>query len=216
MLQNKTLENLRVSYQASRLDIEDCGPDPVLQFDRWLEEAITSACDEPNAFVLSTAKENRPRARVLLLKGLRESDLVFYTNYQSAKGHELDNNQHVALNFLWLPLQRQVRIEGVVSKISPEDSDEYFHKRPRGSQIGAIASPQSKRINDRESLEKLFREAEERLRDVEVLPRPRNWGGYKVAPTYFEFWQGRANRLHDRIIYEKTNSGSWDTYRLAP
>jgi pyridoxamine 5'-phosphate oxidase len=212
---NETLENLRVSYQASRLDIEDCQRDPMIQFDQWLEQAIKSKCDEPNAFILSTAKENRPRARVLLLKGVHENDLVFYTNYQSAKGQELEVNQRVAMTFLWLPLQRQVRVEGVVSKMPPEASDEYFHKRPRGSQIGAIASPQSQRMNDRKSLEQLFQDTESRFKDVEILPRPEHWGGYMVTPTYFEFWQGRANRLHDRISYEKTKQ-TWDIYRLAP
>lgn len=213
---NETLENLRVSYQASRLDLEDCRPDPMLQFDKWLEQAISAKCDEPNAFILSTAKGDRPRARVLLLKGVHENDLVFYTNYQSAKGHELESNQRVAMTFLWLPLQRQVRIEGLVTKTTPEASDEYFHKRPRGSQIGAIASPQSQRMKDREFLEKLFQDTESRFRNVEVLPRPIDWGGYKVTPTYFEFWQGRANRLHDRICYEKRKDTSWDIYRLAP
>lgn len=212
---NQTLENLRVSYQASNLDIEDCDPDPVKQFDRWLEHAIETKCDEPNAFVLSTVRNGQPRSRVVLLKGLHENDLVFYTNYSSAKGEEINLNEKIAMNFLWLPLQRQVRIEGTVTKIESSLSDEYFHKRPRGSQIGAMASPQSSTVKDRAALEKMFFDTEERYKESEVLPRPIQWGGYKISPTYVEFWQGRANRMHDRICYKKNNS-KWELYRLAP
>ncbi len=212
---NETLENLRVSYQASRLDAEDCHIDPVIQFDRWLEEAISSKCDEPNAFVLSTVKNNRPRSRVVLLKAVHENDFVFYTNYNSAKGSEVSLNDKVALNFLWLPLQRQIRIEGTVTKVTDQVSDDYFHKRPRGSQIGAIASPQSEKVSNRASLEKYFHDAEVKFNGQELLPRPAQWGGYMVSPDYIEFWQGRANRMHDRICYEKNND-RWDIYRLAP
>jgi pyridoxamine 5'-phosphate oxidase len=212
---NETLENLRVSYQASRLDAEDCHIDPVIQFDRWLEEAISSKCDEPNAFVLSTVKNNRPRSRVVLLKAVHENDFVFYTNYNSAKGSEVSLNDKVALNFLWLPLQRQIRIEGTVTKVTDQVSDDYFHKRPRGSQIGAIASPQSQKVSDRANLEKYFHDAEVKFNGQEFLPRPAQWGGYMVSPDYIEFWQGRANRMHDRICYEKNND-RWDIYRLAP
>lgn len=212
---NQTLENLRVSYQASKLDIEDCDRDPVAQFDKWLEEAILSKCDEPNAFVLSTVKENKPRARVLLLKGVHENDFVFYTNYNSAKSFEINLNDNACMTFLWLPLQRQVRIEGIVTKISEEASDEYFHKRPRGSQLGAIASPQSSKVPSRKALEEMFRSAEEKFKACPTLPRPSHWGGYKVTPQYLEFWQGRNNRMHDRICYEKIN-GKWEVYRLAP
>lgn len=212
---NQTLENLRVSYQASKLDIEDCHQDPVIQFDKWLEEAILSKCDEPNAFVLSTVRDGQPRSRVMLLKGVHENDFVFYTNYKSAKGKEISLNDKVALTFMWLPLQRQVRIEGTVTKVSVEASDSYFHKRPRGSQIGAIASPQSEKVSNRKQLEKMFNEVEEKFQKQEELPRPENWGGYMVTPTYVEFWQGRANRMHDRICYEKKGN-SWELYRLAP
>lgn len=212
---NQTLENLRVSYQASNLDIEDCDPDPVRQFDRWLLHAIETKCDEPNAFVLSTVRNGQPRSRVVLLKGLHENDLVFYTNYSSAKGEEINRNEKIAMNFLWLPLQRQVRIEGTVTKIEGSLSDEYFHKRPRGSQIGAMASPQSSTVKDRAALEKMFFDTEERYKESEVLPRPEQWGGYKITPAYVEFWQGRANRMHDRICYKKNNS-KWELYRLAP
>jgi pyridoxamine 5'-phosphate oxidase len=212
---NETLENLRVSYQVSRLDIEDCHPDPVVQFDKWLEQAISSKCDEPNAFVLSTVSDNRPRARVVLLKGVHENDFVFYTNYESAKANELAMNEKVAMTFLWLPLQRQVRIEGSITKVSAEFSEEYFHKRPRGSQLGAIASPQSQRVESRATLEKLFEETETKFKDVEVLPRPAYWGGYLITPHFLEFWQGRNNRMHDRICYERKGH-AWDRYRVAP
>lgn len=212
---NETLENLRVSYQVAKLDIEDCHKDPVTQFDLWLEHAIETKCDEPNAFVLSTAKANQPRARVVLLKGIHENQFVFYTNYKSHKSEEISKNDKVALTFLWLPLQRQVRIEGYVSKVSEQASDEYFHKRPRGSQLGAIASPQSQKVPNRKALEKLFHDAEVKFSGEEVLPRPSHWGGFGITPTYFEFWQGRNNRMHDRICYEK-DQASWKLSRLAP
>lgn len=212
---NETLENLRVSYQKAKLDIEDCQADPVLQFDQWLEEAMTSKCDEPNAFVLSTIKGDRPRARVVLLKGIHENHFIFYTNYLSAKGDEIALHDKVSLTFLWLPLQRQIRIEGTIKKTDTVTSDEYFHKRPRGSQLGAIASPQSHRVTNRAELEKFFADAEKKFADKAVLPRPAHWGGYGIEADYFEFWQGRNNRMHDRICYESKN-GVWERYRLAP
>ncbi len=212
---NETLENLRVSYQSSSLDLADCDPDPVAQFDKWLDQAISSKCDEPNAFVLSTSTENRPRARVVLLKGIHEQKFVFYTNYGSSKANELAKNENVSMTFLWLPLQRQIRIEGTVTKVSAELSEEYFQKRPRGSQLGAIASPQSQRVAGRAELENLFKETESKYEGVEVLPRPSFWGGYMIAPSFLEFWQGRNNRMHDRICYERKGL-SWDRYRLAP
>lgn len=212
---NQTLENLRGTYQDKKLDVTDCHADPIEQFDLWLEDSITTKCDEPNAFVLSTVKDNKPRARVVLLKGIHEDQFIFYTNYESAKGHEIQDNDFVSLTFLWLPLQRQIRIEGRVKKVDPSLSEDYFHKRPRGSQLGAIASPQSKKVSTRGELEKLFHDAEKKFAGVEVLPRPENWGGYAVKADYFEFWQGRNNRMHDRICYEK-DQASWKLSRLAP
>jgi pyridoxamine 5'-phosphate oxidase len=213
---NETLENLRVSYQMAKLDIEDCHANPELQFDFWLENAIGSKCDEPNAFTLSTITQDlKPRARVVLLKGIHRGQFVFYTNFESAKGHEVLAHSRVAMTFLWLPLQRQVRIEGVISKIDEKLSDEYFHKRPRGSQLGAIASPQSQKIPNRATLEKLFKDVEERFKETEILPRPKSWGGYGIVPDYYEFWQGRNNRMHDRISYTKGEEG-WSKFRLAP
>lgn len=212
---NKTLENLRINYQSAALDIHDCDQDPLLQFDKWLKEALLSECDEPNAFILSTVRDQRPRARVILLKGIHHNEFIFYTNYNSAKGDELNDNSKVAMTFMWLPLQRQVRIEGTVTKVSEELSDDYFQKRPRGSQLGAIASPQSKIVANREALEKMFSETETKFKNVEILPRPSHWGGYGVTPTLIEFWQGRNNRMHDRICYVK-NGESWELQRLAP
>lgn len=212
---NETLESLRVSYQASSLDSKDCDSDPLIQFDQWLQQAILSKCDEPNSFILSTVKNNRPRGRVVLLKGIHNSEFVFYTNYKSAKGDEIEKNENVALTFLWLPLQRQVRIEGKVTKVPEALSDDYFGKRPRGSQIGAIASPQSTILESRKSLEELFLRAEEKFEGEEKLPRPNHWGGYGITPDYIEFWQGRPNRMHDRICYKK-DLDQWKIYRLAP
>ncbi len=212
---NQTLENLRVSYRQAALDISDCDKNPEIQFDSWFEQAVKAKCDEPNAFILSTISNNRPRARVVLLKGIHEGQFVFYTNYKSSKGVELEQNKHVSMTFLWLPLQRQIRIEGTLSKVDTHLSDDYFQKRPRGSQLGAIASPQSQKVFNRAELEKYFFETEKKNANSETLERPDFWGGYGITPDYFEFWQGRENRLHDRIVYEKLDQ-SWTLGRLAP
>lgn len=210
-----TLQNLRMKYSLSSLDMSDCSGDPSEQMARWLQEAISSECDEPNAFVLSTCSDGKPRSRVVLLKGLENGKLYFYTNYKSSKGAEIEDNANVAMNFLWLPLQRQVRIEGTITKASAAESDEYFKKRPRGSQLGAIASPQSSRVSSRSELEKWFTSTAEKFQGIEILPRPAHWGGYTITPRYFEFWQGRDNRMHDRISYE-LQDGRWERFRLAP
>lgn len=212
---NELLENLRVNYRNASLDLPDCNPVPELQFDHWFENTIKSKCDEPNAFVLSTVSNNKPHARVVLLKGIHRGEFVFYSNYSSSKGEEIKQNSNVAMTFLWLPLQRQVRIEGTVKQIPDIYSDDYFHKRPRGNQIGAIASPQSQKVSSRAELESLFHQAEVDNADKAELTRPTNWGGYGITPNRFEFWQGRANRMHDRIVYEKI-SGEWKLSRLAP
>lgn len=213
---NETLENLRGTYQSAKFDIGECNPDPETQFDFWFENAVKAQCDEPNAFVLSTVTpDGQPRGRVVLLKGIHEGQFVFFTNYSSSKGLELETNSKVALTFIWLPLHRQIRIEGIVTKVTNEASDEYFHKRPRGSQLGAIASSQSEKVASREELEKKFQTITEKFEKTELLPRPLNWGGYGITPHYYEFWQGRSNRMHDRISYEKTALG-WEQFRLAP
>jgi pyridoxamine 5'-phosphate oxidase len=211
----ETLQNLRIRYSHSSLDVSDCEKNPGDQMAHWLQDAISGQCDEPNALTLSTCREGKPRARVVLLKGIQQEKLYFYTNYKSSKGSEINGNDSVAMTFLWLPLQRQVRIEGKVSLATPAESDEYFSKRPRGSQIGAIASPQSSRVSERAQLENWFRETEVKYSGQENLPRPPHWGGYIVNPEYFEFWQGRDNRMHDRICYEMKN-GHWNIFRLAP
>lgn len=213
---NETLRSLRVNYQLESLDVKNSLEDPLLQFDHWFREAVNAQCDEPNAFTLSTvSKGGWPRSRILLLKGIHEKKFVFYTNYKSSKGEEIEHCNKVSMTFLWLPLQRQVRVEGIASRVSSSLSDEYFKQRPRGSQVGAIASPQSQRMASRESLEKLFQVTEEKLKSEPVLARPENWGGYEVTPVSVEFWQGRSNRMHDRISYE-LESGAWSRYRLAP
>lgn len=212
---NDALEKLRVSYQLAELDVKDCNLEPFEQFDLWLRQAIKSDCDEPNAFVLSTVKDGQPRSRVLLLKGIHENKFVFFTNYNSSKAVDIESNDRVAMNFLWLPLQRQIRIEGVVTKTDSQFSSEYFSKRPRGSQIGAIASPQSDLVPDRKHLEDLFLKTQMNFEGIDSLPCPENWGGYFVSPTYLEFWQGRGNRMHDRICYQK-NASTWELHRLAP
>ncbi len=214
-LDNKTLENLRVAYKKAELDIKDTDGDPLIQFEKWFHDAMKSECDEPNALTLSTISEGRPHSRVVLLKGFHQGGLVFYTNYLSQKGHDLSVNPFAAMNFLWLPLQRQVRIEGKLLKVEKKLSDEYFHKRPRGSQIGAMASPQSQVVSSRDDLEKMFHETEVKYKEVDPLPRPEHWGGYLLIPDYYEFWQGRDNRMHDRIIYKNQN-GQWKRERLAP
>jgi pyridoxamine 5'-phosphate oxidase len=211
----ETLENLRQSYQLAELDLKDCDVDPMIQFKKWFDEALSSKVDEPNAFTLSTVDGDQPRARVVLLKGMDDGGFLFYTNYDSAKGKELAHNQKASLTFLWLPLQRQVRIEGVIEKAPAQKSDDYFHKRPRGSQLGAMASPQSQKLKSRAELEELFKKIEGRYADEQVLPRPANWGGYILKPQYLEFWQGRRNRMHDRVSYTKNSSG-WERARLAP
>jgi pyridoxamine 5'-phosphate oxidase len=211
---NETLENLRVSYRRASLDIKDCATRPDRQFETWLKEALECEVDEPNAFILSTIKEQKPRARVLLLKGLHQSEFIFYTNYNSSKGLEISECPYVAMTFLWLPLQRQIRIEGTIKKVDATTSDEYFFKRPRGNQIGALASPQSQKLNSREELEEMFQNAEKKYAKEAIL-RPIHWGGYAVNPNYYEFWQGRDNRMHDRIAYEK-NGDQWSLHRLAP
>ncbi len=212
---NQTLQNLRVSYLSASLDVHQCDPNPEKQFSQWFKQALETNCDEPNAFVLSTVKGDQPRARVVLLKGIDEGKFLFYTNYDSAKGHEIEQNYKASMTFLWLPLQRQVRIEGVFTKMSAEQSDGYFKRRPRGSQLGAIASPQSEKIESRAALEELFKTADAAHAGETSLPRPAQWGGFGLIPNYFEFWQGRDNRMHDRIVYERNNS-QWDISRLAP
>lgn len=213
-MNNDNLEKLRGIYQNEALDTANISSEPIELFERWMAEAINSECIEPNALVLSTIHDGRPRSRVVLLKGIEDGKFIFYTNYQSAKGKEIEAGSFVALNFWWGPLARQVRIEGKIEKVSSQTSDAYFSKRPRGSQLGAIASPQSQIIT-REELEATFAKTVEKYENVEVIPRPLHWGGYAVTPDYVEFWQGRANRLHDRVSF-RLKDNEWEINRLAP
>ncbi|ETZ22918.1 pyridoxamine 5'-phosphate oxidase [Pedobacter sp. V48] len=214
-LTKENIQNLRQDYRSASLSENDVDRNPILQFKKWFQEAVSSQLYEPNVMTIATSDRfGKPTARIVLLKGIDEDGFVFYTNYESKKGHDLVENPQAALVFFWPELERQVRIEGVVSKVSEETSSEYFHSRPIGSQIGAMASPQSKVISDRESLERKVEQLTTQYADQEI-PRPLHWGGYLVEPTHIEFWQGRPSRLHDRIVYDLVE-GSWIINRLAP
>ena len=208
---------LRENYVRLALSETDLLPDPVAQFATWFREALDSQVREPNAMTLATAnRQGRPSARTVLLKGFDAAGFVFYTNYESRKGQELAENPQAALLFTWLDLERQIRIEGQVEKITPAESLAYFQSRPKGSQIGTWASPQSRVIADRSVLEATEAELRSQYAEVDTLPLPPFWGGYRLQPDQFEFWQGRSNRLHDRIRYARTEHGGWSLERLAP
>lgn len=215
---NLDIQNLRKEYSAEVLELDQVDPDPIRQFGAWFKEALDAQLTEPNAMILATVNaQGHPVARVVLLKGFDETGFVFYTNYNSQKGQELTHTPYAALVFNWLELQRQVRIEGSVVKVSPEESTAYFQSRPKGSQIGAWASPQSQIIADRTILEENVRDLENKYAEREKLPRPTHWGGYLVRPNRLEFWQGRPSRLHDRIRYTwSRESENWQRERLAP
>ncbi len=213
---NKIIENLRKEYSAEILLEENAHCNPFVQFEKWMNEAIEAELFDPNAMTLSTAtKEGKPSCRIVLLKGFDENGFTFFTNYNSRKGMQLIENPFASLNFFWHDLEKQIRIEGVVEKISEKLSDEYFSIRPRESQIGALASDQSSKIASREELENNVKQLKIEY-DDKTIPRPKHWGGFIVKPNYFEFWQGRPSRLHDRLIYEKDNSGIWKIERLSP
>ncbi len=212
----EALQNLRQNYKQGQLSENECPAKPHELFGQWLKEAVASSCDEPNAFVLATIKEGKPSARVVLLKGVSENGLTFFSNYLSPKGKQMAASPFVSATFLWLPLERQIRVEGIVEKVSSVDSDEYFNRRPHGSRIGALASPQGEVVESREYLEKRFQEFAQKYPNGSVIPRPESWGGYVIKPTLIEFWQGRENRLHDRVQYSQSNDLSWIKKRLAP
>ncbi len=210
------LSDLRKEYSKAGLDASAVNKNPITQFNKCFKEAIELSALEPNAMTLSTISESgRPSARIVLLKGVEKDLFSFYTNYQSQKGKELEANPACALTFFWPELERQVRIEGIAQRVSDGESEKYFQSRPRGSQVGAWASPQSTIIKDRTILEARTKELEKRFDGNEVLPKPKQWGGYAVDPFEIEFWQGRPNRLHDRIVYYKTEN-TWTIHRLAP
>lgn len=212
---NKDIASIRRDYQMATLDENSTAVHPMDQFEHWWEDAIQSNIDEVNAFVLSTIDASHaPSSRVLLLKGFTPDGFVFFTNYESNKGKEINAHPVVAMNFFWKELERQVRITGRIEKVSTQESEEYFHSRPIGSQIGAWSSPQSKVIPNRAFLEKLVEENTEKYKEG-IVPLPPHWGGYLVQPTAMEFWQGRSSRLHDRLNYCLSN-GVWVKERLAP
>ena len=209
------LYNLRNEYLKGTLSKNDLNPDPLKQFHDWFNEVLASKMPDPTVMVLSTSgTDNRPSSRMVLLKEYSEEGFTFFTHYQSKKGKQIEQNPYGALLFPWNVLERQVRIEGKIVKVSPEKSDEYFLSRPEGSRIGAWTSPQSEEISSRKMLE----EMENKFRDefkTSTVPRPPQWGGYLLIPDLFEFWQGRESRLHDRFEYYPDN-GSWKIRRLAP
>ena len=210
-----SLAGIRQEYANQALSEKESLPDALQQFGLWMQQAIDSQVIEPTAMVLSTVSaDNQPSARVVLLKAL-DTGFVFFTNYESRKGQELLQNNKAAITFFWPQLERQVRIEGTVEKVSDAESEEYFLSRPRGSQIGAWASPQSKPISSREALEQIVEDLENKFSGTEKINRPAHWGGYRLMPNKVEFWQGRPGRLHDRLLYTASN-GTWQTQRLAP
>ena len=212
----KNISEIREDYREDGLLEADVLRNPLKQFEQWMQEAIEAGIHQPNAMTVATATaEGAPSARILLLKEVTEEGFVFYTNYQSAKGKVMEKNPRVALVFLWLPLARQIRVEGVVKKTSASDSDAYFGTRPRGSQIGAWASTQSEVVASREILEDQFARIEQTYEGDDV-PRPDHWGGYVLVPELVEFWQGRPSRLHDRIRYRKDEEDKWLIERLSP
>lgn len=211
----KSLADLRKTYSRESLSQSAVDPDPIVQFRNWMNEALDAKLPEPNAMTLATADaDGKPSARVVLIKGVDERGFVFFTNYESHKGHDLEANPHAALVFFWVELERQVRIEGRVEKLPEKESDEYFSSRPLESRIGAWASEQSRELSGRAAL--VARAAKFAAKFALNPPRPPHWGGYVVIPASIEFWQGRPSRLHDRIVYTRQPDGKWTTARLAP
>jgi len=215
---SNAVADIRREYRQAALHKEAVLADPIEQFKQWLGDARTAELIEPTAMTLATATpDGRPSARIVLLKGIDANGFVFFTNYTSRKGHQLEENPWAALVFWWDMLERQVRVEGTVSRIMPEASDAYFQSRPRGSQLGAWVSPQSQPISDRNVLESNLVDVEARFAK-QAVPRPPHWGGFRLDPVAIELWQGRPNRLHDRLRYTRTeeDTGRWHLERLAP
>jgi pyridoxamine 5'-phosphate oxidase len=209
------IADLRKSYERAELSETDSHADPLQQFDQWLNEAIKSEVPEPNAMTLATVGSHmRPSTRVVLVKGYDAQGIVWYTNYESQKGQELAGNPYAALQFHWVEMERVVRIEGLVEKVSPQESDTYFHSRPLDSRVGAWASPQSQVIAGRGVL--VAQAAKYGAQFLLQPPRPPHWGGYRLKPDNWQFWQGRKSRLHDRLRYTQQADGSWLRERLAP
>lgn len=211
---NKHLSTDRKDFNKGELDESTLEKDPFKLFKKWLQEALDKMAIEPYAFHLSTSVNNKPTSRVVYLRTVEEDGYVFFTNYHGRKGQEIEKNNQVGMNFFWAEKERQVRIEGKAYKIEEEASDAYFSSRPRKSQLGAWASYQSEALESYQELEDRLAYYEEKFKDQEVL-RPKHWGGYIIKPTYFEFWQGRPNRLHDRIVFEWKNN-TWTIKRINP
>ena len=210
------LSSLRRDYEAGALHRRDLDADPIKQFERWLSDAVAAGQVEPTAMTLATAtRDGRPSARVVLLKAVEPNGFVFFTNYLSQKGREIEANPNVELCFFWDKLERTVRVHGTASRTSRAESEAYFRQRPRRSQIGALASNQSEIVADREMLERRFAELEKQYETTDV-PTPPHWGGFRVTPETIEFWQGRRSRLHDRLRYHRGAEGAWLIERLAP
>ncbi len=210
------IADLRKAYTRAGLLEREIDADPFQQFQRWLQEAIAAEVPEPNAMTLATASPTgQVTARMVLLKGIDERGFVFYTNYQSRKAAQLEANPQAALVFWWAELERQVRVEGAIAPLAADESDAYFQSRPLGSQLGAWASPQSQVIASRAVLEQRLQALEQEYAG-KVVPRPPHWGGFRVCPERIEFWQGRPNRLHDRLVYDREAAGRWQRSRLAP
>lgn len=210
------LSDIRKDYTKAILDFSTVNTDPILQFEVWMKDALASNVIEATAMTLATINEhNRPTSRIVLLKGIDAGKFLFYTNYQSKKGKELESNPSCALTFFWPELERQVRVEGTAIRLDEKVSEAYFQSRPKSSQIGAWASPQSSIVESREILEDRVKQLEKKFEDVNTLPKPHQWGGFGVSPFLIEFWQGRASRLHDRIEYTLID-GKWQIQRLAP
>jgi pyridoxamine 5'-phosphate oxidase len=206
---------IRKEYSFKSLDLNNIADNPLIQFKVWFQEALTASAIETNAMTLATInKDNKPSARIVLLKGI-DHGFLFFTNYESDKGKELARHPFAALTFFWPELERQVRVEGRVEKVTEAESDEYFFSRPEPSQIGAWTSPQSHIIPDREYLQRRQEEVEEKFKN-EKITRPQHWGGYRLVPQSVEYWQGRPSRLHDRIKYDLDETGNWQINRLAP
>jgi pyridoxamine 5'-phosphate oxidase len=212
----ETIENLRQEYRAASLSEKDVAADPISQFAKWFSEALDGGIYEPNAMTLATStNDGKPSARIMLLKGFDKTGFTFYTNYLSRKGKEIAKNPSACIVFFWPELERQVRIEGTLEKVSKEESEKYFHSRPKQSQLGAMASQQSQEVESREVVENTWNELMEKFKDKEV-PKPAYWGGYLLKPQVVEFWQGRPGRLHDRVVFKRSNKHSWKIVRLAP
>jgi len=210
------IASIRKHYSQKSLSEKEALKNPLLQFGKWWEEAVAAAIDEVNAMHLSTTSlDGVPWGRIVLLKGFNERGFVFFTNYNSIKGRQLAENPKACLVFFWKELERQVRIVGLIEKLTDEENDRYFYSRPAESQLGAMISPQSEVISDREWLDNLYKKYENDLAGKKIL-RPPHWGGYRVKPVIIEFWQGRVNRLHDRLQYSLEATGLWKIERLAP